>query len=245
MQSVETDVIFLSPATRIYNMKKTALILLMLFSSAGLTAEIDKPVDNDYTLDLLLTRSTDLFDTFESFEANDPLGSFYDNGINSAGLTLNSPYHFFPGSNVGYFINYNLRRFSIDKQDISISNSGINRKDLGTSVTGYNLYGFVSMFYNFGEKIVTSDNHGSFKLGMGFGAGYLKADGNIVLTESTGQPEVNIDISDLNFNYGIYLDYRYGPWIFRIENSATEIKQDDYYFEQISQSFQVGYSIRL
>lgn len=225
----------------IYKLLGPSLILFSLSTHAD-----NLPEDSQYySIDILLTHSSDFFDVYESSDDIDPIGSFYGNENNSVTIGLNLPYHYAGNSNFGYYFNYKFNRFNIDTQDTTITSSDVHEMDLGTSVTGYNIYATVSGFYNFGDKIIENDDDSSFKIGLGIGVGYLKADGDIILTELATQPKIDIGISDFGFNYGIFFDYRYGPWVFRIDTFGTSVKQGEYYFEDISQSFQIGYSFKL
>lgn len=199
---------------------------------------------NKYSIDILFSHSGDFFDAYESSDDINPIGSFYGNEQNSLAFTFSFPYHYFHNSNAGYYVNYNIKHFDFNKQDTSITSTGINEVNLGTSVSGYNVYAFTSFFYNFGDRFIVTDDNKSLKLGIGIGLGYLKADGDIILTEQSGSPLVDINISDVGLAFGLYIDYRYGPWVFRLEGFSTEARQDSIHFEYMTIPLQIGYSYR-
>jgi len=51
------------------------------------------------------------------------------------------------------------------------------------------------------------------------------------LNRVTGDPLIKVDIIGFGLAFGIFMDYRYGPWVFRIEVFGTESKQDSINFE--------------
>lgn len=223
------------------------LILLPLSLSANESLndlEENKNSENGYSFDVFLTVSQDIFDAIDDSSGNlDTLGSFSGDLNASFAISLNAPYHFFRHSNAGYYFNYNFNRFDLNEQDTSINSSSLDQDNLGTSVEGYNLYANASVFYNFGKKIILSKKDKSTKVGVGLGLGYLKADGNIILTELPNNPKQDINISGFGPVISFFIDHRRGPWIFRTEASATEVNDSEVDFSYSDISLQIGYTV--
>jgi len=227
-------------------MKKIIFYSIFLFSTS-VFAQDKQDITSDtkgYSLDILFTNSEDFFDAYENSNDTDPIGSFFGNEQNTISLTLNSPYNYFGTSSAGYYINYNLKTFDFNKQDTTITGSSITETNLGTSVSGYNVYTYASIFFNFGDKFLKTDTYRAFKIGIGAGLGYLKASGDMILTDRAGSPLINIDISSFGLVAGIYADYRFGPWVIRIEAFGTEAKQDSVQFEYTTIPIQIGYTYK-
>lgn len=227
-------------------MNKALFCFALFFSVTSFAQDSQAIIDdtNNYSLDILFTNSEDFFDAYENSDDLDPIGSFFGNEQNTLTLSLNSPYEYYGTSSSGYYIAYNIKTFDFNKQDTTISGSDITEADLGTSVSGYNIYAYASMFFNFGDKFIITDNDSALKLGLGAGLGFLKADGTMILTERPGSPLINIDINDFGLSFGFFVDYRYGPWILRVETIGTEVKQDGIQFVYTTIPIQIGYSYK-
>lgn len=214
------------------------LLLSPLLCYAGDNS--NETISYGLSFDFLVTDVGDFFDVEEG-ENYEVLGSLYEEKYRFA-LYINHPYNYFADSNAGYYFNYSYRSIDIDKQDITPNGGSFTVADLGTAVSGYNIYAYASLFYNFGDKRIVSHNNSFFKAGVGIGAGYLKADGDIILTEVPGQPRLNFDIADIGMVYQLFAEYRHGPWIFRAEAVGTEVKHDGKYFVHAMVPIQLGYS---
>ena len=229
-------------------LRKTLVATTLLATVSTNTLAEENPENkaggNGYSFDLFLTLSSDTFDAND--DALNTLGSFSGDIKPSIAVSLNSPYRFFDkgNSNIGYYFNYNFKRFDLDEQDTSLDNIfRIDEENLGTSVDGYNLYAAVSVFYNFGKKIITSKKDSSFKAGISAGAGYLKANGNIILTEVANTPLQDVNISGLGAVIGVFFEYRKGPWVFKAEGIGTEVSDGAIDYSYTTFPIEIGYTV--
>jgi len=218
---------------------KISLLCLFCYLSCS-SVYADSKELNPYTFELYVGQKGDYFDVYD-YSLNDSdlvVGSFVSDDDFSLSFRLSSPLHYFKDRPDGYMWSYNFRNFDFNRQTTGGQDQAEN---LGTSVDGYNVNAFWTYFYNYGDKYIINERSQSFKIGVGAGIGYLKADGNIVLTEVGGMPVSNIGVNDFGYVISVYFNYRYGPWSIRMDLYDTFVGDYSYGVGPIV----FGYSFRI
>ena len=166
-------------------------------------------------------------------------GSLTEGSFVTQHLSINSPYHFFSeNQRWGYYFEYGFGNF-----EMNVQNSGDLEVDLGTSAKGSYLYFSPVAFYNFGDSIKLKKKD-SFMFGIGAGIGYLQADGNIVLTETTNQL-VNFDVNGVDLSVFVVMEYLHDEWFFRAQGGGPSLTDAGFDYEIFDFSLVVGYSFYL
>ena len=119
-------------------------------------------------------------------------------------LSVKSMNRYFTNSSFGYFIESGIESYSLHRNVLSGSEAVKTRLD------GQYFYLTPTVFYDF---IKGSPGHKSFKIGAGFGMGYLTADGKVKI-EGPGLPIRNIDGKSFGTSFGLMLEYSYENWVF-------------------------------
>lgn len=194
---------------------------------------------NGYSLRVgLANKALDL----EVYEAGASVysGAATEGEYDTISLSLTSPYSFFKDTSFGYYLEYGISNFAMDRQVI---NGGQYEADLGTNVDGYFLYVAPVLYYNIGDN-VNQVKKDAFIIGLGIGAGYLKADGNIIFTE-TSLENFDVDIAKFDLAFVVLLEYHHNNWFIRYQNSGPSVAAGSYDYELQDDSLTIGYSFRL
>lgn len=159
--------------------------------------------------------------SLDVYEKNntDPKGILTGDFLIVPELGVESDITYFSNSNWGYKYAINFGAFEMDTQEVVQEDI-----DLNTSANGYFIYAMPVGVYDFLKN--KKDQH--LLLGLGIGLGYLKASGDIILTESTPQIRHNFNFSELTYSYGLYLDYSVNSWSYSINLYGPEVSDEDY-----------------
>lgn len=151
-------------------------------------------------------------------------------------VTLASPYTFIGNSNWGWFIEYSLSSFQLNQQLIDI-----DLVDLGTSVKGYYAFVTPTLFYSFSGRHTGSEHGNTIIVGLGAGVGYLNATGDIIFTETT-QQRIDFDVSGMAEAVLLYVDYRRGNFVTRLNTGLTGLTEGNLDYDATSFSLSFGYN---
>jgi len=122
--------------------------------------------------------------------------------------------------NWGYFLEAGLGSYNINTQ--AVDEEFVN---LGTKINGKYAYLTWILYYKHRFK-----GDAYFAYGLGAGIGYLSADGNVKLTEVSGEPTVNIDLSDVSASGGLYMEYFRSKWFVRLAAYGPSFTEEPYEF---------------
>ena len=152
---------------------------------------------------------------------------------------LGSSYIYIETSNWGGLMEYSFSNFSLNQQ--TVNNKLI---DLGTSVNGYYLFATPTLFYSFNIQNTHAKEVQSLVAGLGIGAGYLKATGDMIFTEST-QEKHDFDISGAALAVSLFLDYRIGNFSTRISGGLTSHSKENYDYDSFGFEWEFNYIFAL
>lgn len=173
----------------------------------------------------------DVFDNNESPSA----GTMTENFSYTPYVQLGSPYKFFGETDIGVLMEYDFTSFSLNKQAI-----GEEDVDLGTSVEGYSMFATPTLIVSILGRQPGVGSDQSLIVGTGFGVGYLRAKGDIIFTETTGEKK-DIDISSLALSLSVFTDYRFGNFVTRISIDMTSVPRSDTEYRYTGYSLRAGY----
>ena len=140
-------------------------------------------------------------------------------------LTVGFENAYFGESRWGYTAVFGWTQIEMDKQKF-----GKEIVDLGTSAKGEFFFIAPSIYYMFGAK----HYEGWYvKPGFAFGLGYLRTDGDVLLTSLSGNPRYNFDTNDNPFSVsvGVYIETGYKDWFARLQIAGPVASDED---EEIS-----------
>ena len=146
---------------------------------------------------------------------------------------------YFGESRWGYSALLGYTQFSMEEQKI-----GDDHVDLGTSADGELIFLAPSIFYTFGAQ----HYDGAYlKLGLAFGLGYLRTDGDILLTSISGNPRHTFDIKSepLSASAGFFIEAGYHDWFLRLQAAGPIVEEDDREISGTSIGLSLGYTIHL
>lgn len=177
--------------------------------------------------------STD-FDVYNRGGA-DPNGTLSEDFRYWPFVTLGSPYKYFGGSNWGGLMEYSFSVFDLDRQLVNDE-----LVDLGTSIKGYHAFITPTVFYSFTGQKPQGKYDQTLIAGLGVGLGYLKADGDIVFTETT-QQKLDIDVSGAALAVSLFLDYRFGNFTTRLSGGGVSHTEGDFEYDTFGFAWSFGY----
>ena len=136
-------------------------------------------------------------------------------------LTIGFENAYFGESRWGYTAVIGWTPIEMDKQKV-----GDEIIDLGTSADGEFFFIAPSIYYMFGAKHYEG---WYFKPGFAFGLGYLRTDGDVLLTSLAGNPRYDFDTNDDPFtvSVGIYLETGYKDWFARLQIAGPISSDED------------------
>lgn len=212
------------------------LFIICLFPALTAHADATGLLPSGYKLTIGLTVKETDFDYYRNSDTDpDPAGSMTEGMYPTWLLRLGSPYHFFSGSRWGYYIETGLSNFSMSKQNV-----GDEEKDLGTSVHGRFVYVAPVLVYLFGPPPKGRDEW-SFITGVGVGAGYISARGDMILTEDGSNEHIDVNVDGVDFAGGLLLEAHYGNWVSRIYGGGPFIDVGANTFSVFEFSWDFGY----
>ncbi|MDH3975428.1 MAG: hypothetical protein OEV42_14205 [Deltaproteobacteria bacterium] len=141
-------------------------------------------------------------------------------------LSVKSLNNYIANSSFGYFVEFGIESYSL-------SGSGEDN----TGIDGEYLYLTPTVFYDFLKN--SSGDH-SFKIGAGFGLGYMSAEGR-VMVEGPGLPIKTIDGKDFGTSIGLMLEYKYKNWVFQAKEYTPGATIDGIDFIIELPTFILGY----
>ncbi len=151
-------------------------------------------------------------------------------------ITLSGPPAYFGDSPWGWFIEYSLSQFALNRQLINDQ-----LIDLGTSMTGYDVYIAPTLFYRFDTPNLVAGEHDRINAGLGAGLGYLKASGSVILTASGGK-RLAVDISNAGLAIVIFVEYLSDHFRSRIAGGGTSYTSNGLEYEAFGFEWSFGYS---
>lgn len=174
------------------------------------------------------------FDVFDN-NVSPSAGTMTENFSYTPYVQLGSPYKFFGETDIGVLMEYDFTSFSLNKQA-----TGEEDVDLGTSVEGYSMFATPTLIISLLGRQAGVGSDQSLIIGTGFGVGYLRAEGDIIFTETTGEKK-DIDISSLAFSLSVFTDYRFGNFVTRISIDMTSVPRSDIEYRYTGFSLRAGY----
>ncbi len=216
---------------------KALVLLLAIFMlpETSWSEESTESLWSTYLKRAGITFSSIDFDVYNKGSTN-PNGTLSEDFSLSPFVTLASPYTFFGDSNWGWFMEYSLSSFRLNQQLIDTE-----LVDLGTSVKGYFAFVTPTLFYSFSGRDTGSEHGKTIIVGLGAGVGYLNATGDIIFTETT-QQRVEFNISGIAEAVSLYVDYRRGNFVTRLNTGLTGLTEGDLDYDAFSFSLSFGYT---
>lgn len=212
-------------------------LILFLASPLGFGAEKDDGKSRGYTFAFGLSTKEVSLDVYDEDAAN-PNGTLTEGMYTTVFFSLDSPYTYFAEkSRFGYYLEYGLSVFKMTEQLV-----GLEEVNLGTSARGYYLYVTPTIFYLFGDKAFNDGKGSSFKFGLGVGAGYLRAKGDIIFTEQS-QERHAFNVGGLGLSVSLFMDYRINSWLFRVRSVGPFITESGRDYSLSAISMDMGYLV--
>ena len=211
------------------------VIALLAMPASSLGDAIDQSLGYRVTTGINVS-ATD-FDVYNK-GSTDTNGTLTEDFSYAPFIILGSPYKFLKDSRWGLLMEYNFSGFRLSKQFVTGENV-----NLGTSVNGYYAFVTPTLFYLF-DNAVLADRRRSLIAGMGIGIGYLKATGNIKLTETTNQL-FDIDVSGVATAISLFVDYRIGDFMTRLSGDLTTLSEGDFDYDSFAFNLGVSYVFEL
>lgn len=221
----------------IMNSSLRTIILLLLFLLTPKTSWSDvSEIDflSSYGFTLGVTAYTGELDVF--VDGNSPAAGTLSEDISyTPYVLLRSPYKFFGETNIGVLMEYDFTGFSLNNQSI-----GDEDVDLGTSVDGYSAFVTPTLIVSLTGQQPYGKHNQSLVIGTGFGLGYLRASGDIILTETTLEKK-SIDVSGAALALSIFTDYRISNYITRASIGMTSVPRSDFEYRYTGFTLSIGY----
>lgn len=210
------------------------MILLMVVHdpSAGDSALVDRIAD--YGLKIGLGFSSTDFDVYTE-GSMDPNGTFSEDFTWFPYLTLVSPYRYFGETRAGGMMEYKISGFRLSRQLV-----GDDLVDLGSSLSGSYAFVTPTLFYSFTGRNASVTLGQSLIIGIGVGIGYLRANGDIVFTETTGQ-RFNINISGMAIAVSGFVEYRIHGFELRVYSGLVSHTEGGYDYDAFGFGVNAGY----
>ncbi|MGA1871054.1 MAG: hypothetical protein ACMUJM_21175 [bacterium] len=183
-------------------------ILYSVILPTSLKAEDDAALG--YTLTIGVAAKQLDFDYYRPEDDNDPAGSMTEGMYFTYLFRAGSPYNLSENKKWGYYFETGFSKFSMSKQNV-----GDEEKNLGTSVKGHFWYVTPIGFYLFGP-VPSNKKEISLLAGIGIGAGYIDAKGDMILTEYGSNELHKVNHRGFDLAVSILLEAHYGKWMTRI-----------------------------
>ena len=208
------------------------LFIVLLLSQA---VKAENSADSDYSVIIGIEINSVDFDVYNE-GSTDSNGTLSEDFSYSPLITLTSPTRQLADSNWGSKMEYSFSSFQLNQQ--TVNNDLV---DLGTSVKGYYAFVTPTLFYTFTG---VEDKPYIVTTGIGIGLGYLKADGDIIFTETTLQQH-DISISGAALAISLFVDYRQGNYFSRISSGLTSHTSGNYDYDSFGFSWSFSYLFTL
>jgi len=213
----------------------TVLCLPLCCNAADGAEPSNRPWLEQYRLTIGLSLKSVDFDIYPE-DSLDAAGTLSEDFHTTAFITLSGPPAYFGESSWGWFIEYSLSRFVLHRQLINDQ-----LIDLGTSMTGFDVYIAPTLFYTFNSPDLLEGEHERINIGLGAGLGYLKASGDIILTESGGQ-RLAVDITNAGLAIVLFVEYQSEHFSSRIAGGGTSHTSKGLEYEAFGFEWSFGYS---
>jgi hypothetical protein len=200
--------------SRLEKQRIVGLVLLVLISGAFNVAAAANVWD--YIVGFSIREVS--LDVYEK-GSTDPEGILTQGSSLIPEFGLESKVNYFSDSNWGYKFALNIAPFKASRQEVDLETV-----DLNTSADGYFLYAMPVLVYDLLKQ--KSDDH--LLLGLGFGIGYLNAEGDIILTESDPQIRHDFEFSEFTGSGGLLLQYITENWSYSASLYGPEVSDRDY-----------------
>ena len=212
-------------------------LLLLCAMTLPVTAWCDTSIEiqpSSYRVTIGIKVNSIDFDVYNK-NSTDPNGTLSEDFSYSPIFVLGSPYKYIQDTNWGGMMEYSFSGFKLNQQLV-------NDKlvDLGTSVGGYYVFVTPTLFYAFDEKQLAKHYKQKLIAGFGLGIGYLKADGDIIFTETT-QELLDIDISGTALAISMFIDYRFGSFVTRVSGGLTSHSKNNYDYDAFGFEWDFSY----
>jgi hypothetical protein len=152
--------------------------------------------------------------------------------------SISTEYDYFGETPTGYYITFKVGPYKLKKQ--KFDEVLVN---VGSKVEGWHAYASPVFFFDFLRNSALRDKH-SFKAGLGVGAGLLKSEGNIFLVVDDEVENHQMDFTKLTLSVAVLLEYQYGNLVLRGSGGGPVILGDDYDYQLVDVSVDMGYVIR-
>jgi len=139
-------------------------------------------------------------------------------------LSLKTNEYYIQNSNWGYFFEWGLWKFTVDKQGVPIP------VDIGTRIDGHYSYITPTLYYRFGDTDRKSDGWKT-SIGIGLGLGYLRLQGTMLNNLETVPTLNQVNDSSFGASTGFYMEVEKGNWFSRISNFGPVIQTEQFKYE--------------
>lgn len=174
-----------------------------------------------------------------SVDSINPLGTLTSNMYIYPRFNIGINDIYFKNSNFGYYFVFRALPFRMKKQELN----NLKEVNLGTSASGYFLNITPVFFYHYGARTYKNVSDRSFKIGAGIGIGYLRAKGDIILTNTTPQQyhKFNIKSDGTSLGGGVMMEYRWGEWLLRAYGGGPSVTEGPYEYDLFDFSMYFGH----
>ena len=207
-------------------MKRTLIIILFYFTLFSVNA---MDVDNNWNYSFGLSAKQLSLAVYQKGQ-NTSLGNLTAEFIFTPELIVENNTNYISDSNWAYKFVFRTGLFKMNTQEVNLED--IN---LGTSADGYYFYALPMIYYDFSKD----DSLSSLLLGIGFGAGFLHAKGDIVFTQANPQSRHNFNISELTYSAGFALEYHRNSWVYSVYSYSPQVNSGAYEYNLFDTSISV------
>jgi len=149
-------------------------------------------------------------------------------------LSLRNQRQHFEASSWGYFYEFNLGWYDVNRQVVQG-----NTSDLNTQLSGFYVDVTPTLTYVFTKE--TSDDW-LVQAGVGVGIGYLSVKGSAYLTERAQQPRKTYNHSSLGFTAGVFLEVAKQGYFFQTKGYGPVIDVDSESLQLVNVKIVLGKS---
>ncbi|UCG39109.1 MAG: hypothetical protein JSV00_02430 [bacterium] len=164
------------------------------------------------------------------------LVSMYGDMVPTPTFSLESPVRFFGESRFGWYMQYSLTLFKLDRQDTPFT---FDMEDLGTSVKG---------LYLAAAPVLVWEPEPTYQTGMGLALGLVSLEGDVIVYPDFDLlvPERHeVDVTGLATGFYIYSIYRVGKVILGVHVGMLTIGDSPYDYDVFEYSLDIGYRTNL
>ena len=222
------------------NIKKFFFVIFLIIPSISQASEIIDDWFRDYKMDVSFSFHELGFTVASADPENLPLGKLAGGMLPTFLVNFETRERYFGRSQFGYNIIAGLSTYCVNTQKLE-DDTVVN---LNTSASGMMAYITPTLFYTLGDKYYKDNNYRAFKLGIGLGAGYLSATGNITLTE-TDNSTIPLDINGFGASSSLFIEYYRDRWIYRLRAMGPSFTDSTYRYSVYDVYLGIGYQIKI